>query len=349
MRKLSGKLLYSPSDLIRYVASPYSSWMDRYHLENPGTLTPDPETEDQKLIAETGNAHERSVLSELKVSEAGLVEIATDDYQAAVAATRTAISEKAPIIFQAVLASGEFAGFADFLMLQESGDYWVWDTKLARSPKPYYAVQLCCYSEMLAAIDGCPMPEKFGIILGSNEKVEFRVEDFYHYYQRVKSGFLALQDGFTGEMAECPEPHPRADHGRWTSNADAYFKDVDHLVQVAAISVGQIKKLKAAGVATMANLATSSGATVPKLAAESLEKLAAQARLQCQTRDDRAADPDALPRFELLPSEGENGEAIGLAALPPDHSADVFFDIEGYPLVPGGLEYLLGVCVRTSD
>ena len=38
---------------------------------------------------------------------------------------------------------------------------------------------------------------------------------------------------------------------------------------------------------------------------------------------------------------------VGLVTLPPDHPADVFFDMEGYPLVSGGLEYLFGVCSRT--
>ena len=34
-----------------------------------------------------------------------------------------------------------------------------------------------------------------------------------------------------------------------------------------------------------------------------------------------------------------------MAALPPADPADVFFDMEGYPLTPGGLEYLFGCCV----
>ena len=49
MRKYSGQLIYSPSDLIRYLASPFATWMDRYYLENPGAITPDQETEDEKL------------------------------------------------------------------------------------------------------------------------------------------------------------------------------------------------------------------------------------------------------------------------------------------------------------
>jgi uncharacterized protein len=35
---------------------------------------------------------------------------------------------------------------------------------------------------------------------------------------------------------------------------------------------------------------------------------------------------------------------LGLATLPAEDPADVFFDMEGYPLIAGGLEYLFGAC-----
>jgi uncharacterized protein len=316
--------------------------MDRYNLENPKAVTPDQETEDQKLIARTGDEHERLILEELKASGATVVEISNDDIIAALAATRSAIEKKAPIVYQAALENERFSGFADFLLLDASNSYQIWDTKLARSPKPYYVIQLCCYSEMFAAAIGGEMPEKFGIILGSKERVEFRVEDFIHYYRRVKARFLAMQDGFTGNIADCPEPLPGADHSRWTSHAEEYFDNADHLVRVAGITIGQIKKLKGAGVSTMTALASTSGAQIPKLAADSLEKLVAQARLQCATREDRVKARDATARYEILGQRGSNGEPVGLAALPPAHPADVFFDMEGYPLAAGGLEYLFG-------
>ncbi|MDQ3259456.1 MAG: TM0106 family RecB-like putative nuclease, partial [Pseudomonadota bacterium] len=317
-------------------------------MENPGAVSPDEESEDQKLIAETGNQHERVVLDEFKSSVADLVEVPKGDTVVARTKTLSAINSKAFIIYQAALNCGQFAGFADFLMLDESGRYQVWDTKLARSPKPYYAIQLCCYSEMLAAVTGEPMPEKFGIILGAKDRVEFGVEDFIHYYLRIKASFLVMQNGFTGNLADRPEPLPRADHGRWTSHAEKFFNDTDHLVQVAGISVGQIKKLKAAGIATMTALAKAAGKSVRKLANDSLEKLVAQARLQCQTRSDRIKNPEASPQHEVLPHTGPNGEPVGLGALPADDPADVFFDMEGYPLVSGGLEYLFGVCSRNG-
>ena len=348
MHKVAGQLQYSPSDLIRYLASPFASWMDRYHLEHRGLVTPDKATEEERLIAQTGEEHERAVLGDLKSSNS-VIEIPKDDPTMAREQTRSALSAKTPIIYQAALASGQFAGYADFLLLDEQGRYRVWDTKLARSPKPYYAVQLCCYSEMVADVTGDPMPAQFGIILGTKERVEFRVGDFLHYYRRLKAGFLAMQDRFTGDLADRPEPLPRADHGCWSSYAGQFFQERDHLVLVAGITVGQIKKLQHAGIATVKNLAAAAGTSVPKLNKDSLEKLVAQARLQYQTRIDRVATPDAPPRYELLPQAGANGEPVGLATLPPDHPADVFFDMEGYPLAPGGLEYLFGVCVRTSD
>src|SRR5438105_6521821 len=102
MKKESGAIIYSPSDLIRYLASPFASWLDRYYLENLGAIKPDEQTEEEKLLARTGDEHEQSILSGYKASSSGLVEIAKDDNQfhVARAATVAAIKSKAPIIYQ---------------------------------------------------------------------------------------------------------------------------------------------------------------------------------------------------------------------------------------------------------
>jgi hypothetical protein len=39
-------LLLSPTDLIRFMESPFASWMERLHREVPALATPDPLTED---------------------------------------------------------------------------------------------------------------------------------------------------------------------------------------------------------------------------------------------------------------------------------------------------------------
>jgi predicted RecB family nuclease len=340
----TGQLLYSPSDLVRYLASPFASWMDRYFLEHPDAITPDERSAEDRLIAETGQAHEQTVLTDLKAAEAGVIEIGGRNLAEACGQTISAIRSQAPVIYQAGLQSGQFAGYADFLMLDQAGRYAVWDTKLARSPKPFYAIQLCCYAEMLAAMTGAPASDRFGIILGTKERVQFRLEDFIHFYRHVRQSFLLMQEQFTGHLDDRPEPLPRADHYQWTSHAERFFEERDHLVRVAGITVGQIKKLHKAGVTTMTQLAEAAGRTIPRLNQSSLEKLAAQARLQCWTIDLRRSSPDAAPCYEILPSTGANGEPIGLATLPPPDPTDVFFDMEGYPLAPGGLEYLFGIC-----
>ena len=106
MRKETGTIIYSPSDLIRYLASPFASWLDRYHLENLGAIKPDEQTEEEKLLSRTGDEHEQSVLKRYKASGTGLIEIPKDQnkFDAAHAATLEAIKKKAPIIYQAALA-----------------------------------------------------------------------------------------------------------------------------------------------------------------------------------------------------------------------------------------------------
>src|SRR5690348_2253788 len=118
-RTSSEALVYSPSDLVRYLGSPFASWMDRYYLENPDAVTPDEDSEEDRLIAETGQKHERAVLAVLKSAPAEVVEISTKSSATARQETISAIESKSPVIYQAALYSGQFAGFADFLMLDQ--------------------------------------------------------------------------------------------------------------------------------------------------------------------------------------------------------------------------------------
>jgi uncharacterized protein len=337
----SGKLIFSPSDLVRYLESPFASWMDRYHLENPGLLTPDPQSEDMKLIADSGIAHESVILRDWKAKEPALIEIHDRDLEVAHKKTLEAIAQRAPVIYQGALRHSDFAGFTDFLELDpSSGTYLLWDTKVARSIKPYYAVQLCCYAEMLGQTPGTSMPEYFGIILGTLERPQLRVSEYFDYYLSIKEGFLKLQETYDGDLGNRPEPEPRADHGNWTSEAEAFFESTDHLVRVAGISANQITKLCSAGIDTLEKLTNSAGAHVEKMRPETLEKLVSQARLQRDTRESRKIHPDALAVIEVLPEEDE--KIHGLRQLPAHDPADVYFDMEGYPIAVGGLEYLWG-------
>jgi len=41
MQKEQNRLIYSPSDLTRFMESPFASWMDRLYREHPDRVTPD--------------------------------------------------------------------------------------------------------------------------------------------------------------------------------------------------------------------------------------------------------------------------------------------------------------------
>src|SRR6058998_882382 len=74
MKKQSGTIIYSPSDLIRYLASPFASWLDRYYLENPDAITPDEQTDKEKVLSHAGDEHEQAVLNGYKASGCHLVQ-----------------------------------------------------------------------------------------------------------------------------------------------------------------------------------------------------------------------------------------------------------------------------------
>jgi uncharacterized protein len=94
----------------------------------------------------------------------------------------------------------------------------------------------------------------------------------------------------------------------------------------------------AVGIDTVSALASTTLSHIPRLSDDTLARLKQQAQLQQKSLgQDR-------PLYEILPHA--EGVARGLALRPPASSGDVFFDLEGFPLIEGGLEYLWGVCCQ---
>src|SRR5262249_31719647 len=134
MYKLNGQLIFSPSDLIVFMESDFASWMDRFHLEFPGEITPDESDETMKLLQQRGGQHESDYLKLQKRSDKRVCEIASGPGSRE--QTLAALRQGHEIIYQASLARDNFAGYADFLCRTEGpsnlGDYHyeVRDTKL---------------------------------------------------------------------------------------------------------------------------------------------------------------------------------------------------------------------------
>lgn len=337
MRLVNGSPVFAPSDLITFLESPFASWMDRALLQGETDATPDPPRADMALLARKGDEHEQAWLASLRAGGKDIWD--GTPFKNDLPATIAAMHAGHEVLYQPYLAHGGFAGLADFLVrvpgASRLGDfhYEIHDTKLAKKAKAYFLVQLCAYADMIEAIQGV-RPRLVHVVNGERVALSFRTDDYWFFYRTVRDGLLALQRSYDAK-GERPLPHPRANHRRWQSHADAVLDAADHPVRVAGITSGQITKLANVGITTLGALATTSLARVPKIEDAAFARLRAQARLQ------RASAGRNTPLHELAPTE----PGCGLALLPPASKLDVYFDMEGYPLVEGGLEYLFGATV----
>ena len=329
----SSHFIFSPSDLTLFMDGPFASWMEHYLLTNPDSWPkPDAHDELMNVLQSMGNQHELAVLDYFE--QLGL----SVKHGKSSAATLAAMQDEADVIYQASLESYPFRGYADFLIKIEGDSalgnyhYEVWDTKLAKTVKPNFVIQLCCYADMLESIQG-RRPEYITVVTGSQEQKRFRTAEYYYFYQNLKRNFLLTHQHFTA--INCPDPASSRSWGRWGDYAEKLLLEVDHLVQVATITTSQIKKLNKAGINSMTALIHADSTMVRGMKPEIFERLKTQANIQ------KKSAGKEVPLYQLIPNEF--GKKLGLALLPPESPSDVFFDIEGFPLEEGGLEYLWGV------
>lgn len=340
-------IVFVPSDLTVFLESEFASWMDRREAERrAGRLpqdqagsgpepAPDPPAEEESVVVRRGLVHERQFLEKLRSEGRKIVEV--DRGENAVEATLALIRSGREVIYQGHLAADGFEGRPDLLIRVRDEDrpaplYEPWDAKLARSPKPAAVVQLCAYADLLEKTLGA-RPRWITLALGSGEAVRLPTDDYFFYYLQLKRAFLEFQAAF--DPGAMPDPGLSASHGRWSTCAEAIFEASDHLSRIARITLSQIRKLDAAGIRTVSQLASNPPRRVPGMRQETLERLVVQARLQVGSRDlDR-------PLYEVRPPSPDD-ERRGLALLPPGSPSDIYFDMEGFPLVEGGLEYLFG-------
>src|SRR5690606_2711412 len=229
-------------------------------------------------------------------------------------------------------------GHADFLRkVDRPSGRWAWsyepeDTKLARQVKPSAVLQLCHYAEQVARLQGRE-PEEVHVVLGGQARASIHLAEVAADYRTTKARFLAA---LGSESETYPEPVGHCAVCRWSEVCERQWEDDDHLCRVAGLSREQARKLTAAGVRTLTELATAGDdLAVPGIGPATLVRLPRQARLQHARGD--APRPPVEP---ILPVEADRG----LAALPAPSPGDLFYDIEGDPYVgDDGLEYLHGI------
>lgn len=336
-----GQVIYSASDLAAASRCEYALLRAFDAKLGRG---PDVTVEDELLArtAELGGEHEQRHLDALRsvadVAIIGRPPYTAEGLAAAADQTRRAVERRAPVIYQAAMFDGRFAGFADFLVLEDDV-YRLRDTKLARSVKVEALLQLAAYADALAHA-GVPVADEVELVLGDGAVARYRVDELLPVYlprrealQHLLDAHLASEkpvawaDTSVRACFRCPE-------------CEIQVRATDDLLVVAGMRVTQRARLIDAGITTLHQLADHTG-SVEELPNRTLKALTAQARLQIADR------VDGKPPYEVV-------DAQPLMVLPDADKGDLFFDFEGDPLwtVDGsewGLEYLWGVLTITDE
>ena len=337
-------LLYSATDLIQYNQSEFASWSDRLELEQPSAISvPAKEDELLEALCQLGSEYETKFIRSLAESGANIYKI---EQRGTYNLTIDAMTAGYDYIYQAALKDDGFIGYADLMVRVDvpsnlgNWSYIPLECKLALTPRPDFVLQACTYCDLLASVQGI-RPAEFQLLLGSGEIQTHPTEQYFYYYQRVRQSFLEFMSAFDADAMPMPTPGDDR-HGRWQDYANTILLDRDHLSQVANITRSQIRKLETAGITTFKQLASIDPALkIPHLNPVVLSRLVAQARLQ------QATISTGIVNYETIAPPAPDLRQ-GLAILPPSSPLDVYFDMEGYPLVHGGLEYLFGAIIEDA-
>jgi predicted RecB family nuclease len=357
MQLRNGIVIHSPSDLVAFAACQHRTTLDLKRLLDNWTEPRDEADAALRIVQDYGDRHERDYLAALHARGLRLVEIDKDaTLDERVEQTRKAMEDGADCIFQGALCNSPFIGFADFLVKVPGqsvfGDYYyeIADTKLARSNRAKFVIQLCMYAELLAEVQGC-LPETLRVVLGSSISADgqgsdiglheevLRTEDFIHYYRTLRDQYLEF---VATRPATIAVPITACGQCHWRSHCTKHWEEIDHLSRVANIRSDHVTKLERAGIKTMTDLAALSATQDrPQTAInkEILDRLITQANLQLHPTD---TDGTLRYVYRDLPV-GEDDKPRGFALLPQPNEGDLYFDMEGFPYEPGGLEYLFGV------
>ncbi len=343
MHLLDGRPVLSASDLVGFLACEQLTQLELAALRGE-IARPDRDDPELDVLTRRGDQHERHHLAGLRAAGRRVVEIAApggNDESSLVAAeqaTAGAMAAGAEVIYQAAFFDGRWRGRADFLQRVAGPSrlgpwsYEPVDTKLARKVKAAAVLQLCHYADHLERLQGVP-PANVHVVTGHGASSALRLADYSAYYRQAKQRAEAAIFGAPAEAY--PDPVEHCGICRWQPVCEARRRADDHLSLVAGMRRSYTARLRAAGVATVADLAGADAGLQVDIGGITLERLTAQARLQVRQRATGATHHELVQPID---------HGRGLCLLPRPSPGDLFFDIEGDPFVgDGGVEYLLGV------
>ncbi len=342
MQKTTSGYRLSATDLSKYLSCTYATRMDK-EVEDGVRSKPDFTDPNYYTIKELGLEHERRYVQHLKELGLNVAELKEGvEGESHVELTINAMHQGYDIIVQAGLEGTLWRGKADILKKVNTPSalgnwsYEVMDTKLGQETQGGAVLQLCVYSDLVAAIQG-RTPQHIHVVKPGDpfDEEAFRLDDFNAYFRWIR-GKLESSLPRIESMTLYPDPVPYCDTCRWWSVCDKRRRADDHLSFVAGLHNTHARELQSQNLPTLETFALAAQITPPsKGSIDTFHRLQKQAKIQQKQRQSKT------PEYEYL--KVVDGE--GLTRLPEPDAGDVFFDIEGDRFYPGGgIEYLLGIC-----
>ena len=359
MNIIDNQLVVSPRDLIAELECSHRLTLD-YAINKFGLdLSKTQSGPELKLLENLGKAHEKRIIEELRL-KGEVITIGKPDFtqvslEKATKQTLDAIAKGVETITQACLFTGDFLGFADFLIIEKDAAgnslkddqgrfiYNPVDAKSARTEKRGAVLQVAAYAHAMCEL-GLARPRTIQLWLGGDKQWQAQADDLIdlaaEFLQRVRTR-LSEQTSIPEDLWAAPRESCVRCH--WIDNCVKGRKDADDICLTQGIRSSTRLALVEAGITTMSQLAEAKIEQRPRspkeVSPETFNTLVAQADIQIRGRVNSS----------VILSEPKELKALGL--LPPPSEGDIWFDMEGDPFGENGdgLEYMFGYTFLKPD
>ncbi len=355
MRSDEGRWILSPRDLIAELECHHRLNLEWSAATKLLEAPREENSQDMELLIANGRAHEARLVEKYR-EEGSFLSIgqpspAIDSLKVAARATADAVASGIEVIHQATLFTGDFLGFADFLILSkdQSGApmkdeegrfiYEPVDAKSARVAKRAAVLQVASYAMAMVEI-GMALPPRVHLWLAGDQQWSATTLDLIDLAREFQERARKRIENFTeiSEPSWAPEREACV-RCRWQKHCEqGRVRDRD-LSLVYGVKSSTRKKLLAIGIATIDQLAE----------ADEKAYLSLQGSISRTTffrlRDQAALQLKGEQSDQLL---YEVRDPSALSIIPASSEGDIWFDMEGDPYSSSGdgLEYMFGFLTK---
>jgi uncharacterized protein len=358
VKKIQDTWVISPKDLIAELECNH-----RLHLEwstQTGLIDApeNEESEELELLAAQGKDHEKKIADQLRglgsFLDIGQAAFTHEALTVAYEKTLKAMSDGIETIYQATFYTGDFMGFADFLILNKDADgkplrdsanrfvYDPVDAKSARSAKRAAVLQVATYAAIMRQMN-LAIPLRVHLWLGGDEKWSAPALDLIDladlFMNRVRDRVAAYS---TAPEPLWAPPRESCVRCRWVKSCDDGRHAAKDLSLIQGIRSSTRALLVSNGIQTIQEMANATDDQRPRLPREVSKEtfigLREQAKIQVRGLE------ASKPIYEIRDSD-----AFGL--LPEKSEGDIWFDMEGNPFANNGdgLEYMFGYLIKSGN